>query len=183
MDEIIKSLLKDHQKSHSEFQIRNFIIGGEADDWARYKQALREIDGRFKTLENKRDELILFDLKKSRFGFGKKNRINRRIRSRIRDGMIDSLKETERELEILVNMAVELKKKIGDIDPVKRKALDSCSWKTKALRMAGIDFITQGRLSQPTVGLILSLPGADRQEVLDQLKPDNRKNPLDLIGI
>lgn len=183
MDETVKHLLEDYQAAHSEFQIKNFIIRGEVDDWARYKQALREIDARSKNLAAKRDDLELFDLKKKRFRFGKKARIEKGIRERVKEALLNGIQETEREMKVFLEIAIVLKKKFGKIDPVKRQVLEACSWKAKALRMAGVDFIVGGRLSQPTIGLILTLPKRDQVEVLTMISPKNLKDPHHLLGI
>jgi hypothetical protein len=178
-DETIKYLLGDYRSAHSEFQINNFIIGGEVDDWARYRQALREIDARYKSLISKKDDLELFDLKKKWFRFGKKARIEKRIRQRMRDALLNGIQETERELKIFVEIALKYKEKFGDIDHIKRQILEADSWRQKAIKMAAVDLIVGGRLSQPTVGLILSLPQKDRENVLTKIKTDPHK----LIGL
>jgi len=180
-DQLIKDLLEDFEPAHSEFQLNQFIIGGEVDAWSKYKQALREIDSRWVSLARQKDELELFDLKKSGFGFGRKARIKNRIRNRARKMMVRGIFETERELDILLELAVGLKEKLGTIDSEKRAVLETGSWKRKALKMAGVDLITTGRLGQATFNLVLALPKEDRLSVLSQLKQGS--DPFKLIEL
>jgi len=55
------------------------------------------------------------------------------------------------------------------------------SWKRKALKMAGVDLITTGRLGQATFNLVLALPKEDRLSVLSQLKQGS--DPFKLIEL
>ena len=183
MDETIKYLLEDYQPAHSEFQIKNFIIRGEVDDWARYKQALREIDAGDKNLVAKRDDLELFDLKKRRFRFGRKARIERGVRTRAKEALLTGIRETERELRVFVDVAVGLKKKFGELDPLKRAKLEAESWKQKAIKMAGIDLLVNGRVGSTTLNFILSLPKEDQALVIEHFKPGAKVDPFKMIGL
>ena len=180
---IIEKLLKDHQSCHSEFQIDNFIVGNQGYDWSQYKQALREIDGRYQSLIGQKEELEIFDLKKYwRRSFGRRAEIRLARRKRIRLAMVDGIAETERELNRFVELALKLKQEIGDLGNGKREMLESNSWRQKALRMAGIDLIVNGRIGQPTMELVLALPKKDRDEVLMILSPQAKPDPMKLIG-
>jgi len=192
MKKEIKRLLIDHQKNHSEFQIDNFIVGNAGDDWARYKQALREIDSRNEIAEGLRDELILFDLAWcgpfwKRIAVTKNARVRRAIRikrrERSRSALVESIAETERELFRFVELAIRLKEKIGEIDPARRKELESDSWKQKAVRMAGIDLLINGRVGSATLEFILSLPRQDRVAVIEYFKPGAKVDPFKMIGL
>lgn len=184
MEKEIALLLRDHQPRHTEYQIENFIIGGQVSRWGKYKQALREIDDRHKSLIDLKDQLEIFDLKFFFYNpFSRRSRIKKRIRARSRRAMVEGIRGTERELKKFVEIGMKLKKEIGDIDLVKRSVLESDSWRKKAIRMAAVDFITMGRLSQPTIGMILSLPEKDRDGVLQMINPKNPKDPLLLLGI
>ena len=183
MKNLIEKLLDDYQQYHSEFQIDNFIIGKEGCNWSKYKQALREIDSRYKSLISQKEELELFELQKSRcWPFGSRFKIMAARRKRARLAMIDQISETERELNKFVKIAVKLKEEIGDIGNGKRELLEADSWKQKALKMAGIDLLINGRIGQPTMELILALPEGDRFEVLGRLSPDSDPDPMKLIG-
>ena len=180
----IETLLKDHQNLHSGFQIDNFIIGNQGCIWSQYKQTLREIEGRYNSFITQKESLELFDLKRNWFWpFGRKAQIRKNALKRKRQSMVDSIVETERELNRFVEIAMELKKEIGDLDNGKREMLEADSWRQKALKMAGIDLLVNGRIGQPTMELILALPKKDRSEVLGILSPESKPNPMRLIGI
>ena len=130
MTELIKNLLKDYQPKHSQFQIDNFIIGNQGCNWSKYKQALREIDGRYNSLIGQKEDLELFDLKRVwRWPFGRKAQIRAIRRKRDRQTLADNIAETERELRRFVEIAVKLKERIGKLDYEKRKVLESDSWR------------------------------------------------------
>lgn len=185
----IEKLLLDYHKFHSDFQIENFIVGKAGNCWAQYKQALIEIDARKDALVNGNEELELARLSKPgpRFVFTKKGRTLKHIKYRrwkrsIKE-MEFALTQTDRELTRFVELAVNLKKEIGDLGNGKRELLESDSWRQKALKMAGIDLLVNKRVGQSTMELILALPSQDRQGVLKMLAPDAKSNPFDLIGI
>jgi hypothetical protein len=180
MSDVIEKLLMDYRSKHSEFQIDNFIIGNQGCVWSEYKQALREIHGRYISLISQKEDLEMFDLKKSwRWPFGRRSSIIKSRRERSRFALANGISETERELDRFVELAVELKKEIGDIDPVKRQVLEADSWLQKSVRMAAVDLIVNGRIGQSTIGMIISLPTRDRAVALDKIKGDPHK----LIGL
>ena len=179
----IEILLSDFRALHSEYQIENFIIGGQGDAWAKYKQCLREIANRHESLLNQKESLEHFDLKRCWYGFGKVARIKKSARSRLRKTMINGIAEIERELERFISLAIELKNQLGEIDERKRAELEAGSWRFKALRMAGIDLLVNGRIGHPTMDLILMLPEKDRGGVLKILSPDARPDPFKLLGM
>ena len=180
----IESLLEDYQPRHSEFQIDNFIVGKQGDQWSQYKQALREIEDRYNSLVNQKEEMELLDLKRWRWsGFGRKAQIIKARRQRNRELMEKGIAETERELNRFVEIAVKLKERMGKLDYEKRQVLESDSWRQKALRMAGIDLMVNGRIGQSTMELVLALPAKERFLVLAILSPDAKPDPKKLIGI
>ena len=180
----IEKILTDFQPRHSRFQIERFIIGMAGDDWARYKQIQREIDERHSAIQNMQDGMRIEGLsKKWGWPFGKKAVIRKRLAVRARIVKERDLAEYERELAVLVEIGQELYEKFKNLDYTKRAALESKSWKTAALKMAGVDFIVSGRLSQPTIGMILALPQVDQAEVLDRISPKNLRDPHELLGI
>ena len=180
----IAVLLSDLEKYHSNFQIDNFIVGNQCCAWSQYKQALREIHGRYETLISQKEDLELNDLKTVwRWRFGRRAQIKQNRRKRNRQALVDSIAETERELNRFVEIAVKLKKEIGGLGNGKREVLEANSWRQKALKMAGIDLLVNGRIGQPTMELILALPEKDRRGVLGILSPEARPDPMKLIGL
>ena len=192
MKKDIEKLLLDHQKNHTDFQIDNFIVGKSGDDWARYKQSLREIAARNEIVEGLRDELTLFDLAGNgpvlkRFAFTEKGKARRMIRGkrrrRSRLALVDSITETERELACFVELALALKEKIGDLNSTRRKLLEADSWKQKAIKMAGIDLLTNGRVGATTLEFILALPKPDQIAVIQYFKSGVKADPYKMIGL
>lgn len=193
--DIIKDLLKDYQPRHSAFQIDNFIIGSQCDDWAKYKQALREIYSRQESLIELKEKLELDFLNSKkpffkRFAFGKRSKkireIEDRRRRRSRAALVAEISECERELERFVGIASKLKRQFPDLDEGKRHALESQSWLNLARRLALVDSIVNvGRPSINTVEFVLKLPENLQQIFLSEMnkngmqigiKKDNRKS-------
>jgi len=171
-------LLKDYEHYHSDFQIDNFIIGSQGSDWFKFKQCLREIKTRRESLETAKDNKVLFQIKKKSiirkirlFFMGQTRRqIFLKNEKRTARGMHENIRETERELNRFVALAIKLKRQIGDIDPEKRKALEAKAWFKKARQMAAIEMLTQGRPSKQTMEFIISLPKESRKAILIELK-------------
>jgi len=180
----IKLILKDFQPMHSEFQIDNFIVGAESCPWARYKQALREIDSRWSSLVSSREDLELFDLSRSRgWPFGRRAKIRLSRRKRSRAALVKNIAETERELERFVEIAIQLKDEIGPIENGKRELLEADSWRQKAVRMSALDLLVNRGISHTTMDFILKLPIKDRQMVINVISPDANPDPLRLLGM
>jgi hypothetical protein len=185
----IKKLLEDYVPKHSEFQIDHFIVGGQGDSWAQYKQALREIKTRHEMLIQLKEEVLLESLNgngRRFFKFTKLSRVKARIEAaraaRKHEALVENLKHTERELNRFVLIASKIKKHLGAIDDDKRKALEADSWYHKARRLAGLDMLTSGgHLSRPTVELILSLPQKEQDAVLTEILAS--KEPFKLLGL
>jgi len=182
MFDVIEDLLKDYRPKHSEFQIRNFIIGSQGSAWFKYKQCLREISSRNDALVNEKENLEIFDSKKPWFKwFGKISKIKRQKRIRQRKALLYAISETERELSAFVDMALDLKCSMGDIDDQKRAVLETEGWTQKARTMAGIDILTGGMsLSRQTIEMILMLPENKREILLAEIR--SRPDPLLMIG-
>lgn len=187
MDEI-KKLLKDYQPKHSEFQIENFIVHGQGDPWAQYKQAIREIKTRHEMLIQLNEDLELEAFNgngKRSFKFGKAARARARIEAaraaRKHKALLENLEHTKRELKCFVDAASKLKKGFGAIDADKRQALEADSWYHKARRLAGVDLVTGGHLSRATAELILAMPKKDQTGLLKEIM--TAKEPFKLLGL
>lgn len=181
----IENLLKDRENRHSDFQIETFIIKAKVDTWAQYKQCLREISARYESITKKEnmEKAISAGIKKDmRF------KLWRFLRSklfawngsmlgiRLPDGNIDDLKA---ELDCLVKIAKKLKADLGEITPEKRYKLESESWKAKGLKMAAVDILATGRISNQTYDFILSLPRRSQIEIFEKL---SSSPPMRLLG-
>ena len=178
--EKIKDLLADYQPKHSEFQIIHFIVGKAGDNWAKYKQALREIKSRVEALQNlKEDQLLLENPKKEMFpAIRKSTKVFRRIAKDRRDRQLASvnleIEHTERELETLIKIAEPLKRHFGEVDRFKRKSLEANSWFNKARQMAALDmYINRGQLSERSMEMILALPAKARAQIMVDLEKND----------
>jgi hypothetical protein len=181
----VEKLLMDFQKYHSEFQIDNFIVGAEVDDWARYKQCLREINSRslqIKSLDQKVElaRLELKALKRTRFFcFSKLQKLKHKFR--VENGIRaikenrNEAQELDRELKRFLELAIELKKQFENLTPEKRSDLEARSWFSKARRLVLIDSICNGGTpTERTVDFILSLPIEMQNEILIEYQSKGR---------
>jgi len=181
---IVDTLLSDYQSRHSDFQIDNFIIGKQGDNWSMYKQCLREIHMRSTSLVTLKEDLELMDIErwKWKFSISKKSKIRKKRRARVRNELVKSINETERELKRFVSLAKKLKRKIGELSYEKRAVLEADSWLQKARRMAGMDMlINRGQISQTTLEMIVALPPRERKSILYEIA--NGPDPNRLIGM
>lgn len=183
--ESINELLKDHQELHSEFQIANFIIGNQGDDWAQYKQCLREIKARVGSIDSDKIKLQISESNRNgqKLGllkrlFHRKIKVNEMIGVDNLTSLKDVIKERERELKCFLKLAENLKQKIGEITPERRQQLELKSWTAKGRRMAAIDRILTGRISHQTFEFILSLPIESQHSILDKILPDDPERRL-----
>ena len=175
---MIDELLKDFELYHSDFQIDNFIIGGQGTDWFQYKQCLREIKSRVESLDSATEQMALFEIgRKSIRGKIKlffMGSIRRKIflnsETRQAAAMAQNIRDTRRELDRFVGLAKKLRARIGEIDSDRRQALESEGWYQKALHMAAVEIYTAGGPSKQTVEFILSLPMEYRKSILTNLK-------------
>ncbi len=178
MDEKINKLLNDFQSYHSSFQIENFIIGSQGSEWFQYKQCLREVRSRTESIESAKDELALSKIgrksvaRKIKLVFIGQIRKQMFLKNEKRRAaeLVENIRETKRELNRFVELAWELKKKIGELDEIKRQRLEADSWIEKARQMAAIEIMTMGGLSKTTMEFILSLPKESRRGILIELK-------------
>ena len=162
----LTTLLDDHQMFHSDFQIDNFIIvrSGETQ-YGQYKQILRELSSRYKTLKDSyiSRELLVIDIEEleEEFvdGFQKRRNDLKLIGYRMSlDESNKTITDIEREFKRFYALACKLKKLIGDLIPERRHVLDRDMWLFKLKSMAAADFITTGRIKDSTLTFIRSMP-------------------------
>lgn len=189
--ERVERLLADYQAKHSQYQIDNFIIGKAGDGWARYQQALREIDDRHRGLIEKKESLEIHELSRPKriWGISRRARRLREIATlrheRVSEYALRDIHDTERELNRLIELAEVLRSRWGrnDLTPGKRAALDADSWRIKALKMAALDIFISGRIGQRTAELIGALPEKDRKDVLKKIAPESKPDIHEMIGL
>jgi hypothetical protein len=184
MKEVIEKLLADYRTGHSYFQMDHFIVGAQGNPWAQYKQALREVASRWESLESMRLDLEVLEAvppPKRVFAIGRRWRVPARVKrikwekevARLRA----SIASTERELTRFVELAVDLKKQIGELNEDDRARLEAESWADKARRMAQIDFLVAGAISRQTVEFIEHFPRHLRRRLLIEVA-----EPVNLLG-
>ena len=175
-------ILSDFHPEHSEFQMENFIIGAQGNEWAQYRQALRELAGRHPDMKNQvarildlRDDL---DAERSRW-FRRAEKISR-IKKEIKTTR-ESLKSKSREYLFFYKLARNLKRKIGAVTAQRRRDLETQMWVEKARRMAAVDLISINGLQRSTVEFIMSFPRELRRDILADLRPENRQKLLSIL--
>jgi len=182
---IIVELLEDNESRHSDFQIENFIIKKQGDTWAQYKQCLREISSRHSSIKDSeaRGKAFVSAAKKNvrfklwRFLNRKKVRGNGSVPDiKLTDGNLEDLKA---ELDCFLKIAEKLKAELGEITPERRYQLETESWKNKGIKMAAIDILATGRISNQTYDFIFSLPKESQLELFSKL---SAKQPMALLG-
>jgi len=182
----IKNTLLDYEKNHSIFQIDNFIIGKQGDLWAQYKQCLREMRGRIDNLEVLNGELELIKIEIASFKLCwpsktaiKKKRMKKVWKKRKLEVIAANIIDTEREAVRFAEIAEKLKGELGEITPERRYQLETESWKNKGIKMAAIDILATGRISNQTYDFIFSLPKESQLELFSKL---SAKQPMALLG-
>jgi len=189
IDKKVERLLaEDYRPEHSEFQVENFIIGAQGNEWARYKQALRELASRVDGIKAKAAEIRALAVKVKRAGYGGWNPIGRKkrrlgaalMRSRLKADRA-AFRSRMREFVQFYRIAIELKRSLGEISAERRRALESEMWIEKARRMAALDLISLNGLQRSTVEFIASFPRESRRDILADLRPENRQKLLSII--
>lgn len=178
----------DHRPEHSDFQIENFIIGAQGNEWARYRQALRELAARVDGMRAKTIEIKTLTAEVKSFNGGGWNPIGREkrrlkaalMRSRLKSERM-AFKSKMREFLKFYQIAVALKRSLGEISTEQRRELESKMWVEKARKMAAIDLLSIGGLQRSTVEFIVSFPKEIRHQILSDLRPENRQKLLSIL--
>lgn len=165
----LMTLLADHELFHSEFQIRNLIVartGGTI--YGAYKQTIRELWNRLSGIGAELAAL----------GFDQSQTTKESTQNNVCKGaphletLIQKtpiLKDTIRETAILYGLASWLKSQLGELNRRAQQQLEAELWIYRVKCGIAVDFITIGRLSQPTVELLHALPMELRREILEIL--------------
>jgi hypothetical protein len=185
----IYKMLQDYEPMHSSFQIDNFIIGSQGNEWAQYNQCLREIKTRVEKIIQYEEEIELLILKEKKiickikkiFANKKIKKIYLNRKNRSLKNLQENIIHTNRELKKFVKIAVKLKKQIGDINNGRREQLEAEAWKAKAYQMAAIDIISAGIITKPTLEFIASFPQDEKAEIISAIK--RKKIDVDKILI
>ena len=189
MTHAIEELLADHQGGHSDLQIERFItIRGNWTAYGRYKQCLREIDGRHHGLQDLREEAELAELDLQDADHlvseteGSADHTRRRIARDRQQRRLDqtrrAIAEQERELQRFVELATELQQQLGELTPERRSELERELWAVRTRAMVALDLFTQGSLSPATAELLIALPADIRRPILAAAKQAEQQGGL-----
>ena len=175
------NLLSDYRSEHSEFQMAHFIVGGQGDQWAQYRQVLRELAGRHAEIKKQIQAIDTLrqkiDHERHRwFGRGKIKSLEENLTI-----ARNAFKPKAREYFFFYKIARDLKRQIGEVPPQRRRKLDAEMWVEKARRMAAVDFLSIGGLQRSTVEFIVSFPRDMRRQILCDLRPENIQKLLSIL--
>jgi len=178
------SLLADLQRFHSNVQMDSFItIRNGGTVYGCYKQALAELDTRYRNLRDRyldQEELELTRdefLEKQDNLHGVKLRRNEIRLKRIENQITDLelvIKDTEREFLRFYAQAAALKEYIGELTESRRDELELEFWVHSAKCRCAVDYISRGVLSEAVVTLVASLPQPARAGIMQELKDPQR---------
>lgn len=191
----LQSLLDDHQLGMSDFQDDYFVtLKTGTTLYGQYKQALRELYTRTKSLKNIlcENELLQIDIEEIRFQLDEmkecsennfaKRRKNVELKRKImhKEESDRSLRDTAREWSRFYQQAQSLKAEIGNITPERRRRLEMEMWEIRVKEKAAADFLTLGRLQKDTIELMNSLPLQSRRNIQNYvLRKDNHQELMD----
>ena len=189
----LRTLFQDHQLYHSNLQIDYFIIGKSGGTtYGQYRQALRELTGRFRGLKSLYSSKVKLEIDLERT----QEKINHRRKQefqteyeekmnsfRLKEleikyteqllGMEDlkmNIRDTEREFKRFYGIAVSLKRKIGELTPEKRDKLDEEFWFFNKKCAIALDFMGTGRIQKGTIEDIHSCPKKIKDQLIECLK-------------
>lgn len=176
----LDALIDDHEIFHSDFQIGEFIINGDAcgNVYGMYKQCLRELDKRKKAL---RDHYI-----QRRRNAIKHEEISAEIVAPMMErkkllasleldlkeselSMLDhqhTIKHTEREFQQFFTHASRLKEKLGKLTPERRAKLDREMWMHRCKYMIAMDRMAIGRLQEKTFRMMGAFLSEEKQSLV-----------------
>jgi hypothetical protein len=146
MIELIDNEIKNENTGHSEFQIRNFIIGSQPTNYGKYKQCILELRSRSKNYKNISKEIEKINKKEE------KSEEDLKRLSEYEVIIID----VEREIIIIYNILNEVKQ---TIDLKDRDKLETEYWNSKFEKEILAYWATGSPIPPNLAQTIWSLPG------------------------
>jgi hypothetical protein len=183
----IEIMLGDLEKTHSEYQIENFIVGCEVHPWHRYKQALRELASRREAVIDLNDKLSYLEgeikrMQGRRYRYFHRWRLKTakektidfyqlKIKKRERKKLIISIAGNKKERKCFARIATQIRRKHGfdSLTYEKRKAIEAEAWREKAKWMVCLDYFCLGQPSKQTIEFIAKFPKAIRRELINDI--------------
>jgi len=178
----INELLKDHQMYHSDFQ-RNYFItarAGAGTNYGMYKQALRELNKRYRGLkqlyiDKELLQIDIDDVRPKKNEYDKKRQELNKVKFVMQMEDLDlNIKATEEEFKHFYAQAVFFKKKIGKLTDKKKNELDIDMWVHKIKTDAALDILSTGHVSKGISELIFSLPLETRKILVNEINNKDR---------
>lgn len=195
----LERILADEQLFHSEYQLRNFVVGGPGmTDYARYRQAVMELRARTDSIRGqfvKRREMALrchelADAISRKPTSGKQRIVHNRHALELdqmdwnRSKLDAAMRDTYREFIILFKLAAALKERVGDLGNGRREQLERERWALEAKYQLAMDMTAGGGPTRQTWGLIMSLDHDRRRELIDEIRGGNPSALAEwLVGI
>lgn len=159
--ERLHELLADNQAAHSDFQMDRFIIQANGlTTYGCYKQALRELDGRFHTMLDQWITLEGLRLDEADAAEHATDRRGQLALARIRLSIMaveGQFSESKREFLRFLAHADHLKKQIGELTPERRAELEAEFWTEKIRRDGLLEMQSHGSASVATRRLFAML--------------------------
>lgn len=167
ISQYMQSFLDDHRKYHSSFQIDHFIIGKSGGtDYGMYRQAVREIVRRYRTLRSLKVQLDkrTYIPEKVHYTFEQDEQDIEH------ESLESSFRDTLREFARFFKIAESLKDRLGEITEEKRSALEAEYFYHCLKTEAALDIATTGRVGKGTYRNVCSLPTQMRERLLKEIK-------------
>jgi len=181
MNEIsIETLLRDHQGSHSEFQMNHFVVGrsGGLTSWERYRQALRELAKRHFALIQLRLEAEELSLDIAQLAtrwrwlpwMRRRTAIALRRKDLAQESLMEQINDTQREHSHFLWLCRELKAIVGTLTPKRRVRLDEEMWETNLRAQAALEMMSIGVYSMQTAEMLMAMPPLLRGKLITELE-------------
>jgi hypothetical protein len=171
---LAEDLLKDHRGGHDHIQVANFILGnGNHTPFARYRQALRELDGRHRamkqlTLQRRRLELDIrsAELRSILLWHRARRAIDLEEKRMSLQELDKAIADTRREYESFTQHAYDLRQLLGQMDEERRAELTHDMWMTSIAVRLQLEVRATGTVSQRTLETLLALAREDRTAII-----------------
>lgn len=184
----LADLLEDHQKWHSEYQIDHFILGRCSTPFGAYKQCIRSLHARARSLkveliEYRKAELDLEELEE-KWAADAETRASERITLDIEMKKLElaqrawALTHRRRELRRFWAHAIHLKRIVGELDDERRARLERGYWIEHIQKLLVLDMFQHNQPSRSTIEIVTAIPDADRKEVMKVLEPGMDLNKM-----
>ena len=178
---MIDEILNDHVGTMTEYQHDHFVTGMSSPTaYGQYKQAVKELYSRIcglrDTVFGKQMLEIEID-EQHHIANNDPDEFSRRkaeVRARQKEmalfDLVEDIKGKESEAMSFYRQAAQLKEVLGDISPERRKVLEAEMWEAQCKKIAALDVLSNGSLSQSVLEMTFSMKGEQRNRLLEKIK-------------